>query len=118
MKKNIYTNRIILIQMCDMLDKNVTSQLFKVGGANYTTIASLAWRSVTACVCVCVCVCVREREREEESTCAYMVVYGLNILCTQYAFEIIIYTWHNCSGKQLEGPSLCGIMSHKKCGCS
>jgi hypothetical protein len=32
--------------MCETLDANVTSQLYKVGGANYTTIASLAWRSV------------------------------------------------------------------------
>ena len=26
------------------MDENVTAQLYNMGGANYTTIASLAWR--------------------------------------------------------------------------
>ena len=42
------------MQMCETLDANVTSQLYKVGGANYTTIASLSGRLVR-----------KEREGEE-----------------------------------------------------
>ena len=42
--------------MCEAMDENVTSQLYKVGGANYTTLASLSWRLVLKGM---------EREREE-----------------------------------------------------
>ena len=37
----------IILQMCDSVDQNITSQLYKVGGANYTTISALAWRLVS-----------------------------------------------------------------------
>ena len=54
------------MQMCETLDANVTSLLYKVGGANYTTIASLAWR-------------LGEGEKEGEM-CAYS-------LCALYYFR-------------------------------
>ena len=37
--------------MCDSVDENITSQLYKVGGAKYTTISSLAWRLVFGLAC-------------------------------------------------------------------
>ena len=49
----------MLLQMCEAMDENVTSQLYKVGGANYTTLASLSWRLVLKGM-------ERERGRERE----------------------------------------------------
>ena len=51
----------MLLQMCETMDENVTAQLYKVGGANYTTIASLAWRL--------------ERGRERERTLIRITMY-------------------------------------------
>ena len=33
-----------LLQVCDELDDGIVGQLYTVGGANYSSIASLAWR--------------------------------------------------------------------------